>query len=510
MTTQPNALFIISDQHNAKVLAHEGHPDVQTPHLDRLAREGTRFSNAISQNPICTPSRVSFLSGQYCHNHGYYGLSGPNPEGLPNIFGHFRKAGYRTSAVGKIHCPEYWVEDQCDQFHESTGCSIGGRSAEYRAFLDEDGKADVEEHTALWEFGPRGRQTMEGRAANVTYEQSQEGWIASKTIDFMQKSVADGKPFLAFASLPRPHQCTAPSEPFWSMYEGKQLTMPPNADWDLVGRAPHMRSTAENWRRGNWALIEPKTYEAARARKMRGYLGAISQCDHAVGQMIDCLDALGVAENTIVIYTSDHGDYACEHGIMEKAPGICSDAITRIPMIWRWPGHIPANRKSDGIIEAIDLSQSICALAELPAMVAADGENMSDLLTGKTDDGKRVGVTEFAWSKSIRKGKYRMVYYPRTMFPDQHPDGFGELFDMEADPYEMRNLYFDERFAAVRADLEKELMEWLILTVRNRTQHPPVREQGEPWSHRYHNTVSPDGRIGFHDIVKATTYRSYL
>lgn len=202
MSAQPNVLFIISDQHNAKVLAHEGHPDVRTPHLDRLARQGTRFATAISQNPICTPSRVSFLSGQYCHNHGYYGLSGPNPAGLPNIFGHFRRAGYRTSAVGKIHCPEYWVEDQCDQFHESTGCSIGGRSAEYHAFLAERGKADVEEHTALWEFGSRGKQTMEGRASGCTFEESQEGWIATKTVDFMRTSVAEGKAFLAFASLP--------------------------------------------------------------------------------------------------------------------------------------------------------------------------------------------------------------------------------------------------------------------------------------------------------------------
>src|SRR5512134_1185753 len=93
---QPNVLFIISDQHNAKVLGHRGHPDVKTPNLDRMATQGVRFANAITQNPICTPSRVSWLSGQYCHNHGYYGLSGPEPRGLPSVLGHFRRAGYRT------------------------------------------------------------------------------------------------------------------------------------------------------------------------------------------------------------------------------------------------------------------------------------------------------------------------------------------------------------------------------------------------------------------------------
>ncbi|NBB96380.1 MAG: sulfatase-like hydrolase/transferase [Planctomycetes bacterium] len=109
---RPNVLFIVADQHSAKCLGHKNHPDVKTPNLDRLAAEGVRFDNAVIQNPICTPSRVSFLSGQYCHNHGYYGLCGPNPSGLPNVLGEFRKAGYTTAAIGKIHCPEYWVEDR--------------------------------------------------------------------------------------------------------------------------------------------------------------------------------------------------------------------------------------------------------------------------------------------------------------------------------------------------------------------------------------------------------------
>ena len=90
MSGRPNILFILSDQHNAKVLGCKGHPDVKTPNLDRMAGEGVRFENAITQNPICTPSRVCWLSGQYCHNHGYYGLSGPNPKGLPTVLGYFK------------------------------------------------------------------------------------------------------------------------------------------------------------------------------------------------------------------------------------------------------------------------------------------------------------------------------------------------------------------------------------------------------------------------------------
>ena len=98
MARKPNVLFIISDQHNAKCLGAAGHPQVRTPYLDRLATQGVRFTHAVTNSPICTPSRMCYLSGQYVHNHGYYGLSGQKPEGLPTVLGHFRAAGYRTAA----------------------------------------------------------------------------------------------------------------------------------------------------------------------------------------------------------------------------------------------------------------------------------------------------------------------------------------------------------------------------------------------------------------------------
>src|SRR5699024_7300724 len=116
-----------------------GHETVKTPNLDQLAVQGVRFNNATCQNPVCTPSRVSYLSGQYCHNHGCYGNAGPNLNGLPNMFGHFRKFGYRTASIGKNHCPAYWVEDQTDRFAEVyANCSVGGEQ-EYSSYLKQKG-----------------------------------------------------------------------------------------------------------------------------------------------------------------------------------------------------------------------------------------------------------------------------------------------------------------------------------------------------------------------------------
>jgi arylsulfatase A-like enzyme len=504
-----NILFIISDQHNAKVLGHKGHANVKTPHIDRLAEEGVRFENAICQNPICTPSRVSFLSGQYCHNHGYYGLSGPNPEGLPNVFDHFSRAGYATSAVGKIHCPENWVEDSVDNFHETCGCSIGGRSAKYAGFLRERGKLELEDHGGMPEFGPAGNQSMEGRPSPLSFDESQEGWIAAETIEFMSGAVESERPFLAFASLPRPHQCTSPSPPFWEMYEGVELELPPNADADMAGRAPHMQAGAKRWRSGNWALIEPKTFEAARMRKLRGYLGAVSQVDHAVGKMLSYLDEKAIANDTIVIYTSDHGDYACEHGIMEKAPGICSDAITRIPFIWRWPDRIRSGHAADELVEAVDTSSTLCSLAGLDPLETSDGKDITPLLQGESSPVREVAVTEFAWSKSVRKGNYRLVHYPPDMFADEHPDGFGELYDLANDPWEMKNLFFEEDCRHVVSELQQDLLNWLITTTRQATSLGVSVPQTAQTKERYRCTVNHDLKI-HPENLKNARHKNYL
>lgn len=505
----PNVLFILADQHNAKVLGHKGHPDVKTPNLDRLASEGVRFDNAISQNCICTPSRVSWMSGQYCHNHGHYGLSGPKPVGLPSVIGWFRKAGYKTGAVGKIHCPENWIEEVSDMFHDTCGSSIGGRSAKYTKYLEEHNLTNLEDHGAMQEFGKRGRQTCEGRASKVSYEDGQEGWAVREAIRFMEGCSKQSTPFFMHVSLPKPHECYTPAQQFWDLYDESRLTLPPNVDYDLAGKAPHLISTAEYWRKGNWTLFEPKTFEAGRLRKLHGYLGNVSHVDHAVGELLDWLDKAGLAENTIVIYSSDHGDYACEHDIMEKAPGICSDAITRVPCLWRWPGRFKAGHVATELVEAVDMANTVCGLANLEKLATVDGKDLSPLLRGEHAELRRVAVTEFPWSRSIRKGDFRYVYYPREMFAKEYPDGFGELYNLETDPWEMKNLYFDANYADVLSEMKADFADWLITTTRPVTIHPPAPESAPQTEMRYHNPVNADGKIDF-ACIRSSRSKNYL
>jgi len=505
----PNVLFILSDQHNAKCLGHKGHPDVKTPHLDRLASEGVRFDNAITQNPICTPSRMCFISGQYAHNHGYYGLSGPNPRGLPTIFGHFRRHGYRTGAIGKIHCPEYWVEDDCDVFHETCDSSIGGRSGEYTKYLRDRELEDLEDHVAWQEFGRRGRQTCDGRPSKVSYRDGQEGWSVTKGIEFMKAARDDGVPFLLHVSLPKPHQCYAPAQEFWDLYDEASLTLPPNADHEGPNRAPHLAKAAANWKKGNWPLLEPRTFEAGRLRKLHGYLGNISHVDHAVGELVDFLDADGLGDDTIVIYSADHGDYAAEHGIMEKAPGICHDAITRIPFIWRWGGNFRAGHASAELVETVDVSATLCSLCGLPALETSDGKDITSLLNGESSPVRDIAVTEFAWSRSVRKGDWRLVYYPPEMFPEEYPDGFGELYDLADDPWEMSNLYFDDRQKDRIGEMRSELLDWLVTTTRPATVHGANMGPGPQRMRRYHDAVNYDNKIN-PEILRGMDFRNYL
>ncbi len=509
MPKRPNVLFILSDQHNAKCLSYTGMTDALTPNLDQLASEGVRFDNAITQNPICTPSRVSFLSGQYCHNHGYYGLAGPNPQGVPSVLGHFRQHGYTTAAIGKIHCPEYWVEDDCDVFHETCGCSIGGRSSEYAAYLAERDLTGLEDHGAMNEFGARGRQTCEGRPSKVNYRDGQEGWIAAKGMEFMRRAQQENTPFFLHVSLPKPHQCYTPAQEFWDLYDENTLRLPPNTNNEDPHEAPHLKRMAARFRQGDWTLFDPHTFEAGRLRKLHGYLGNVSHVDHAVGELVKWLDGNGLGEDTIIVYTADHGDYAAEHGIMEKAPGICHDAITRVPSIWRWPGTFKSGHVVEELIESVDVAGTLPGLCGLPALETADGCDIGHLLKGGRGEVREVAVTEFAWSKSLRKGDWRLVWYPKAQFADDYPGGFGQLYNLREDPWETRNLYFEPDCQAKVAELSADLTNWLVTTTRPATTLGPEMASSTQTVTRYSHTVNADHKVP-HQAVKQTTHTNYL
>lgn len=509
-----NALFILSDQHNAKVLGHAGHATAHTPELDRLAGEGTRFAVCTTANPICTPSRVSFLSGQYAHNHGIYSLCGPRPR-LPSILGHARAHGFRTGAIGKIHCPEYWVEDACDVFREVCGgCSVNS-NPEYVAHLRKRGLLPAYEASECRQT-PYGQQTLDGYVSELPWESTPEGWSVREAIRCMREAQATGQPFLLHVSFPRPHQTYAPIRECWDLFPPERCPLPPNVDYDLAaaGKGPHLIATVHGYRTStDWIEFEPRTFADARLRKLRGYLGSVAMVDRAVGELTAFLREAGLEGDTAVVYSSDHGDFACEHGAMEKAPGICADAITRIPFIWRVPGVTKAAHVVKEVVESVDMAATLCALLDLPTMPTVEGRNLTAQLRGADGDGDRIGVTEFAWSKSVRWQNWRLVRYPRALFAAEHPRGFGELYDLDSDPWEMRNRWADPSCAAVRADLETRLADWLITTTRPVSSLPIPLADGPLTEERFHRRTALDGKLptdAIHQYLATGGTRNYL
>lgn len=505
MRQQPNILFLIADQHHAKCLGVAGHPQVRTPNLDRLAGQGIRFTSALANNPICTPSRMCFLSGQYAHNHGYYGLSGQNPGGLPTVFGHFRAAGYRTAAIGKIHCPAGWVDADCDVFREVYGKHHPSGASAYDDYLKKLGLLQDRDDGFLQEQGSQpAHQVIEGRPSRLPYQHSVESWCVQEARSFILES--GGRPWFMQVSLPRPHQAYTPAREFWDLYDHDSIWLPPNADVDLSRKAPHLRRARAYFHGKEAMLFEPRTYEALRKRKQHGYLACVSQVDHAVGELMAFLDEQKLAGDTIVVYTSDHGDYASEFGVLEKAPGICGDAVCRIPSIWRLPGRFPPGQVTDAIVETVDLAPTLCALAGLAPMATADGEDLTPLLEGRKATPHSIGVTEHPWSKAVLKGHWRLVYYPRGFFGGEVEEDFGELYDLSKDPWETNNLFFEPQHRGKVAELQRDLMDWLVTTTRVKTVLPGVYREmpntSSVWGKGiFRQHQEGDGKLPWRDIA---------
>ena len=479
-----NVLHIMSDQHQAACAGYEGHPQAITPRLDQLAREGVRFSHAYTANPICTPTRVSVLSGQYCHNHGYYGLSGPVPRQLPDFLSHLGAHGYRTAAVGKLHLPNEphdWLIDRLD-FHGEY-ISDANPGSTYRQWAVEQGFGDEMDHAGI--PGLPGKQQHEARPSKLTYRQTIEGYTNTQAMRFID--ACGDEPWAMQVSYFRPHQCYTPPREFWDMYDDN-LDLPfgwDENDCDNSARPPHFQSTATGGRTMQ-GLIEPADPRERARRVWRGYLACITMCDHAVGELLDHLEKQGLADRTIVVYHADHGAYSGMFGVTEKAPGICSEHVCRVPMLWRVPGITTPGHVSKQFAHNVDLADTFVSLCNVPAMTTTDGVDLTPLLRGEDKPLRDVAVTEHPWSKSIRFGPWRYVHYQPELFDGQD---HGELYHIDNDPLEQHNLYRSAEHQPVVAEARKRLLDWLIKTTRFVTALPGSRPGG-----RIECDIAPDGK----------------
>lgn len=518
----PNILLIYPDQHSARALGCCGNQDVISPNIDRLAAEGVMFTNAYTQNPICTPSRICMMSGQYTHNTGYYGLMGPNPEHLPSICSYLKQFGYTTGMSGKTHTPTGWLSKDCDHVNDGYGYEIpinegnaldeeglqGLRKNAYAQYLRDKGLEEDRDDKILQEWFEKHEhcagQGVDARPSRLPEDDTIEAWTAAKTIKHIEHAHREGNPFFHWMTPPRPHQVYAPAQKFWDLYDEETLTLPPNAEDEMEGRHPSAQKTQDMFQQTkDWRIFQPDDWESVRRRVLHGYYACVSQVDDAVGRVLKKLDELGIRENTIVIYMSDHGEFAGEHGMIEKAPGIAFRCVTRIPFIWLWPGHLPENTMRDSLVESVDVLPTLCELIGIPHPNWVDGKNITTILNegGEVRD---IAVTENPITKTVHTKRYKFTQYLPEMCDGKD---FGELYDLEIDPWELKNVYFEPEYQAVVHELRYKLYCWLVRTQRHITVNPTAPDPAwiDHWRRNWDlakDLYDDDGKLGFSFIKK--------
>ena len=450
MDRRPNVLFLMSDQHNAGSMGCSGHPNVRTPNLDRVAAQGVQFNSAYCNNPICAPSRISFVTGQYVHTHRLVGnnifeLDDANPATLGATF---RRHGYQTALVGKGHMVGKWDQEAYERIRYCDFCDADRKDPSthhYFKYLIDHGIADMYEDGAL----PPGHEARrEGCAvAKLPYEHSVEHWTGEESLAFLQ-DWDRRRPFMLHMSFERPHPNWTPSADHAGMYDPEKIQLGPDAvDWwenKWAGRPEFITRMITN-RMGRFDLPALK-------KALAYHFALVTVIDMEIGRVLEWLRGLGELDNTIVVYTADHGDFAGDHGVCDKNVGIY-ESIHRIPFLLSYPGG-PQGVKRDGIIESVDLFPTLCELAEVPAPEGIDGLSTIAQAEGQ-GEGKLQAICEWDFPppqqrvNAIRTRRYRLVFY-------SHEQG-GELYDHETDPYEIHNRWDDPACRDVRLELLERL-----------------------------------------------------
>ncbi len=350
-------------------------------------------------------------------------------------------------------------------------------------------------------YAHRRGQGIDARPSRVPDEHSFESWCADEANKFITSCAEQDKPFCLWLTLPRPHQTYCPSQKYWDLYEGVDLDLAPNSEDEMLGRNAVARAKVESFRTTtDWMNFEPKEYDAARRRIMRGYYACVSQSDAAYGEVLAKLDELGITDDTIIVYTTDHGEFAGEHGMIEKAPGIGFSCVTHIPMIWKYKG-CPKGEQRDGMVESVDILPTVCDLAGIPAPNWVDGTNIRPTVE-QGEAVKTIAVTENPQTKTIHTAQYKLTQY----LPEfSKGEDFGELFDRINDPWELTNLYFAPEYQSVVQDLRYQLYCWLVRSTRNKTVSPRIPrnfarnefDTDNPWDlARTLGILDEDGKVG--------------
>ena len=460
---RPNIVFLFSDDHAFQALSAYGHPArlIDTPNLDRIANQGVRFDRCVVPNSICGPSRATVMTGKYSHMNGFYNNSNSKFDGSQVTFPKLlQAAGYQTAVVGKWHL----VTDPTgfDYWH-----ILPGQGAYYNPPMIKNGQ----------------RVKHDGYTTDL---------ITDFSIDWL-KGRDKSKPFLLMCQHKAPHREWAPALRHLGHDNDRKYPEPDTLFDDYSGRGKAEReqdmTLANTFTKLDAKLTRPTgmtdaqiqewdkyyaprnvAFEKANLtgkelvrwrfnRYMHDYTACVKAVDEGVGRVLDALDAEGVADNTVVVYSSDQGFYLGEHGWFDKR-WIFEESL-RTPCLVRWPGVAKPGLVSKDIVSNLDFAPTFLEAAGVPVPAEVQGKSLVSVLKGQTPADWRKSFYyhyyEYPGPHSVRKhygvvtDRYKLV---RFYEPDAN---YWELFDLQKDPKELTSVYDKPEYAATRAELETEL-----------------------------------------------------
>jgi len=430
---RPNIIFIMTDDHAAHAISAYGSKINRTPNIDRLARDGMRFTNCFVTNSICTPSRAAILTGKYSHMNGvpvFNRFDGSQPH----LAKYLQAAGYQTAIVGKWHLGS-----------DPTGFDHWNILPGQGAYHD----------PILIEMGQRKKHT--GYATDI---------ITDFSLEFIKNRSKD-RPFFLMYHHKAPHRPWQPDEKHAQMFAGVQVPEPETFNDDYATRSAAAAEATMRIDRdlqpSDYKLIPPDGLSDAELKKwkyqryMRDYLACVASVDDNVGRLLDYLDGSGLAQNTIVIYTSDQGFFLGNHNWFDKR--FMYEESLRMPFLIRWSNQIKPGTVNDGMILNVDFAPMLLDAAGLPVPADMQGRSFLPLLHNQKPKDWRTSMYYRYYHYpqhhrvqphyGVRNHRYKLIYFNKL--------NQWELFDLRNDPHELKNLYSDPRYPSVMKKLKSEM-----------------------------------------------------
>ena len=487
MNQPPNVLLITSDQQHWSALGTINDA-IKTPNLDRLCAGGTRFNRAYCPNPTCTPTRASILTGQYPSTHGAWSLGTKLREDALCVGDVFRANGYQTFLIGKAHfqplksAPDQTSVESYPVLHDlDFWRHFNAEQTPWYGFdhvelaRNHADEAHVGQHYAIWleEQGlhnwrdyfsdPETGQPKRYGAWDLPAELHYTTWTASRTIAQIERDADAEKPFFGWASFHDPHPPYLVPRPWASMYDPVNMEPGTLLENEMELLPEHFRLTQQL--NPDYSAYQETPFEnhgfhthlqdeEKSRRDMALYYGMVSFMDEQIGRILDALDEQGLTENTLIVFTTDHGHFLGQHGLWHKGAFHYEDVL-HLPFIARWPGHIAPGAQCDALQSLVDLAPTFLAACDLPVPGAMQGVNQLAVWQGQQETARDEVIVEFRHQPTrVQLRTLVTKRYKLTIYRDQ---SYGELFDLLDDPDERRNLWDEAGAASVKAEMFQKL-----------------------------------------------------